>query len=96
MTDKDEANKLKLETLKAVAGTGSTNWLQANAFSIAMLGNFYLMIVLVWMEKPVPKLSTLLVLAWAAGPLLNSLRKETLDKLMQIWEVLHKPKEEKK
>jgi hypothetical protein len=84
VTDKDEANKLKLETLKAVVGTGSTNWLQANAFSIAMLCNYAMVVSLTLMGKAVPEWSIVVALAWLAGPLLNGLSKETVGKLMEM------------
>jgi hypothetical protein len=84
VTDKDEANKIKLEILTTLAGKGATSWLAANAFSLAMLVNFALVMVLSVMGRQVPEWSLLIVLCWLAGPLLNTLSRETIGKIIEL------------
>lgn len=83
--DKDKAAQIKLEILTTVAGKGATSWLAQNAFALAMLANFGLVIVLSLIGKPVPDWSLLVALLWLAGPLMNTLSKETLGKLMELY-----------
>lgn len=84
VTDKDKANQIKLEILTTIAGKGATSWLAANAFPIAMLSNFGLIVVLSLLDRAVPEWALIVALAWLAGPLLNVLSKETLGKIMEI------------
>lgn len=84
VTDKDEANKIKLEILTTLAGKGATSWLAANAFSMAMLVNFSLVVVLSLLGRPVPEWSILIALCWLAGPLLNTLSRETIGKIVEM------------
>jgi len=82
--DRDEANKLKVEILTTIAGKGATSWLAQNAFSLAMLTNFGLVVVLSLIGKQVPEWSIIIALAWLAGPLLNSLSKDTIGKIIEM------------
>lgn len=84
VTDKDANNKIKLEILTTIVGKGATSWLAANAFSLAMLANFGLVIVLSLIGKTVPEWSIFVALIWLAGPLLNTLSKETLGKIFEL------------
>jgi hypothetical protein len=84
VTDKDENNKLKVEILTTIAGKGATSWLAANAFSLAMLTNFGLVVVLSLLNRTVPEWSIIIALAWLAGPLLNSLSKDTIGKILDM------------
>jgi len=84
VTDKDENNKIKLEILTTISGKGATSWLAANAFSLAMLANFGMVVVLSLIGKTVPEWSIFVALVWLAGPLLNTLSKETLGKIIEL------------
>lgn len=84
VTDKDAANQIKLEILTTIAGKGATSWLAANAFPLAMLLNFGLVVSLSLFGRPVPEWSILVALLWLAGPLLNTLSKETIGKLLEL------------
>jgi hypothetical protein len=84
VTDKDKANQIKLEILTTIAGKGATSWLAANAFSMAMLANFGLVVGLSMFGKTVPEWSIFVALIWLAGPLLNTLSKETLGKIIDM------------
>ena len=84
VTDKDKANQIKLEVLTTIAGKGATSWLAANAFSMAMLANFGMVVVLSLIGKTVPEWSIFVALVWLAGPLLNTLSKETLGKIIEL------------
>ncbi len=84
ITDKDKANEIKLSVLQAVTGQGSNHWLQANAFSIAMLGTYAMVVSLTLLGKAVPDWALLISLAWLAGPLLNGLSRDTIGKLTEI------------
>ena len=90
--DVTERDKLKVELLKGVMGTGSSHWLQANAFSVAMLVNYGMVTALTLLGKSVPEWSIIIALAWLAGPLLNGLSRDTIGKIIE----LSKHKEEKK
>lgn len=94
VTDKDENNKLKVEILTTIAGKGATSWLAQNAFAIAMLSNFSLVMILSLLGKTVPEWSLIIALAWLAGPLLNVLSKETVGKIVEL--VKQTKKEEEK
>ena len=94
--DKDKANEMKLDMAKAVMGIGSTNWIQANAFSIAMLVNFGFLVTMDILGKTAPVWSVWVALAWLAGPLLNTLSKETLGKIIELVKEYQQKKEEKK
>ena len=82
--DATERDKIKLSILQGVMGVGSSSWLQANAFSIAMLCNYAMVVSLTLMGKAVPEWSIVVALAWLAGPLLNGLSRETVGKLMEM------------
>jgi len=84
VTDKDAANQLKADVLMTIAGKGATSWLAANAFSLAMLANFGLVVGLSLFGKQVPEWSIFVALIWLAGPLLNTLSKETLGKIFEL------------
>ena len=84
VTDKDKANQIKLEILTTIAGKGATSWLAANAFPMAMLLNFGMVVVLSLFGKSVPEWSIFVALVWLAGPLLNTLSKETLGKIIEL------------
>lgn len=84
VTDKDKNNEIKLEILTTLAGKGATSWLAANAFSLAMLANFSMVVVLSLIGKPVPEWSIFVALVWLAGPLLNTLSRETLGKIIEL------------
>lgn len=84
VTDKDKANQLKVDILMAIVGKGATSWLAANAFTLAMLTNFALVIILSLLNRAVPEWSLLVALLWLAGPLLNVLSKETLGKIIEL------------
>ena len=84
VTDVDAANQIKLEILTTIAGKGATSWLAQNAFSMAMLANFGMVVVLSLIGKSVPEWSIFVALIWLAGPLLNSLSKETLGKIIEL------------
>ena len=84
VTDKDKANQIKLEILTTIAGKGATSWLAQNAFPLAMLLNFGLVVSLSLIGKTVPEWSLWIAFLWLAGPLLNVLSKETLGKVMEI------------
>jgi len=84
VTDKDEANKIKLEILTTLAGKGATSWLAQNAFSLAMLVNFGLVVVLSLLNRDVPEWALIIALAWLAGPLLNTLSKDTIGKIVTL------------
>ena len=85
VTDKDENNKLKVEILTTLAGKGAASWLAANAFSLAMLANFALVVVLSLFNRQVPNWSLIIALLWLAGPLLNTLSKDAISKIMEIY-----------
>ncbi|MFB1502004.1 hypothetical protein [Thiocapsa sp. N5-Cardenillas] len=74
--DATERDKIKLSILQGVMGTGSSHWLQANAFPIAMLTNFFLVVGLSLMGKPVPEWCIYVALLWLAGPLASNMTKE--------------------
>lgn len=82
--DKDKANEIKMEILNTIAGKGATSWLAQNAFSLAMLVNFGLVVVLSLLNRTVPEWSIIIALAWLAGPLLNSLSKDTIGKIIEM------------
>lgn len=84
VTDKDKANQIKLEILTTIAGKGATSWLAANAFSMAMLANFGMVVGLSMLGRSVPEWSIFVALVWLAGPLLNTLSKETLGKIIEL------------
>lgn len=84
VVDKDRANEIKLSVLEGVMGTGSQHWLQANAFSIAMLVNYGMVITLTLTDRAVPEWALLVVLVWLAGPLINGLSKDTIGKLIEL------------
>lgn len=84
VTDKDAANQLKFDLVMTIAGKGATSWLAANAFSMAMLANFGLVVVLSLIGKTVPEWSIFVALIWLAGPLLNTLSRETLGKIIEL------------
>lgn len=84
VTDKDRANEIKLEILTTLAGKGATSWLAQNAFALAMLANFGLVTVLELIGKQVPEWALIVALLWLAGPLLNTLSKETVEKISQL------------
>jgi len=84
VTDKDAANKIKLEILTTLAGKGATSWLAQNAFSLAMLVNFGLVVVLSLLNRDVPEWALIIALAWLAGPLLNTLSKDTIGKIVTL------------
>lgn len=84
ITDKDAANQLKFDLVMTLAGKGASSWLAANAFSIAMLANFGMVVVLSLIGKTVPEWSIFVALVWLAGPLLNTLSKETLGKIIEL------------
>jgi hypothetical protein len=84
ITDKDAANQIKLEILTTMAGKGATSWLAANAFAMAMLANFGLVVVLSLLGRNVPEWSVFVALIWLAGPLLNTLSRETLGKIIEL------------
>ncbi len=85
VVDKDKANQIKLEVLTTLAGKGATSWLAANAFAMAMLVNFGLVVVLELFGRQVPDWSLLIALLWLAGPVLNTLSKETIGKIMEVF-----------
>jgi len=82
--DRDAANQIKLEILTTIAGKGATSWLAANAFPLAMLANFGLVVVLSLLNRDVPEWALIVALAWLAGPLLNVLSKETIGKIIEL------------
>jgi hypothetical protein len=84
VVDKDAANQIKLEILTTVAGKGATSWLAQNAFSLAMLANFGMVVVLSLIGRTVPEWSIFVALIWLSGPLLNTLSKETLGKIIEL------------
>ena len=84
VTDKDKNNEIKLEILTTLAGKGATSWLAQNAFAMAMLANFGLVVGLSLFGKSVPEWSLIVALLWLAGPLLNSLSKETIGKIIEL------------
>jgi hypothetical protein len=84
VTDKDAANQIKLEVLTTIAGKNATSWLASNAFPLAMLLNFGLVVSLSLLGRAVPEWALLVALLWLAGPLLNVLSKETLGKIMEL------------
>lgn len=84
VTDKDRANELKVEILTTLAGKGATSWLAQNAFSMAMLANFALVVTLSLLGRVVPEWALIIALVWLAGPLLNTLSKETIGKIMEL------------
>jgi len=84
VTDKDAANQIKLEVLTTIAGKNATSWLASNAFPLAMLLNFGLVVSLSLFGRNVPEWALLVALLWLAGPLLNVLSKETLGKIIEL------------
>jgi hypothetical protein len=84
VTDKDKLNEIKLEILQTISGKGATSWLAANAFPLAMLVNFGLVVVLSLLNRDVPEWALIIALAWLAGPLLNTLSRETIGKIMEL------------
>lgn len=84
VTDKDEANKIKLEILTTLTGKGATSWLAQNAFSLAMLVNFGLVVMLSLLNRDTPEWALIIALAWLAGPLLNTLSKDTIGKIIEL------------
>ncbi|MDD5110855.1 MAG: hypothetical protein PHI63_06645 [Patescibacteria group bacterium] len=85
VTDKDKANEIKLEVLTTLAGKGATSWLAKNAFSMAMLTNFGMVVVLSLFNRPVPDWALIVALLWLAGPLMNVLSKETIGRIMEVF-----------
>lgn len=84
VTDKDVANQIKLEVLTTIAGKNATSWLASNAFPLAMLLNFGLVVSLSLFSRPVPEWALVVALLWLAGPLLNVLSKETIGKIVEL------------
>ncbi len=84
VTDKDRANEIKLEILTTLAGKGATSWLAQNAFALAMLVNFGLVVVLSLLNRDVPEWALIIALAWLAGPLLNTLSADTIGKIVTL------------
>ncbi|MFA5321968.1 MAG: hypothetical protein WC373_04785 [Smithella sp.] len=84
VTDKDAANQIKLEVLTTIAGKNATSWLAANAFPLAMLLNFGLVVSLSLFGRTVPEWALLVALLWLAGPLLNVLSTETIGKIIEL------------
>ena len=84
VVDKDAANQIKLEILTTIAGKDATSWLAQNAFPLAMLVNFGLVVVLSLLNRDVPEWALIVALAWLAGPLLNVLSKETISKIIEF------------
>jgi len=95
VTDKDQANALKAGLAETYAGKGSQYWLQANAFSLAMLANLGMVITLHFMGGDIPVWSLTIALLWLAGPLLNVLSKETIGKVVEMVKEYYKQKEGK-
>jgi len=96
VTDKDAANQIKLEILTTIAGKGATSWLAQNAFPLAMLLNFGLVVSLSLFSRPVPEWALLVALLWLAGPLLNVLSKETIGKIIELVKAYMKAQKAKK
>ena len=84
VTDKDKSNEIKLSVLQAITGQGSTHWLQANAFFVAMLVNYGMVVALSLLGKPVTEWSLIIALAWLVGPLLNGLSRDTIGKIIEL------------
>lgn len=82
--DKDRANELKLEAVKVMAGHGSEYWLVAHAFTIAMLTNYGLVVVLTILQREVPLWTLIVALLWMTGPLINMLGRDTVKTIVDI------------
>jgi hypothetical protein len=93
--DVTERDKLKVELLKGVMGTGSQHWLQANAFSIAMLCTYFLAVALTVLDRNVPEWVLVIVLSWTAGPLLHGFTRETKESINEIAKRNQKQEEKK-
>jgi hypothetical protein len=82
--DATKANELKLEAVKIVSGHNSSYWLVANAFTIAMLINYALVMTLCILNREIPQWSLIVALLWLAGPLINMLGKDTVGTVIDM------------
>ncbi len=86
VVDKDRANEIKLELVTTLAGKGASSWLAQNAFALAMLLNFAVVMIMTLIGRQPPDWALIIALVWLAGPLLNALSKDTLGKIFELVE----------
>lgn len=94
--DKDKARETALEVFQLVQGRNAQYWLPANAFSIAMLANVGVVVYLTVVGEMVPQPLLIVMLAWLAGPLLNTLSRDTLKTLFDMAETFAEWQRERK
>ena len=85
--DATQANAIKLKLVEYAMGVESKYWLSANVFAIVMLCNYITISILTILGKEVPDYMFLVFIVWAIGPILNSLNKETIARLIEFYKV---------